>query len=122
MPLDVRFEGEGFVRVSVSSPCAKEDHYAALERAVQLCVNHDCSRILVDLRNLNTGTYSAGGCFSFGKKTAQYSKPFRIAHVLPRDPKSRKDVEFTSTVESNRGKDTREFDTVEQAKNWLLNG
>jgi len=36
------------------------------------------------------------------------------------DLRSRGDVRFTSTVEINRGRSAREFDSIEEARRWLL--
>ena len=120
MTYTVLFEREGFVSVSVSSPCTREDHYAALRQAVSLCQEHDCKRLLVDLHGLNTETFSIIGCFSFGETLAKSLDYLKIAHVLPVDSKARENVQFTSTVAANRGKLTADFEAIEEANCWLL--
>jgi hypothetical protein len=120
MPYSASFQDEGFVQVSVSSPCTKEDHYTVLEQALALCEEHQCSLLLVDLRDLDTAGYSTFACFSFGETLANRSRHLKIAHVLPSDAASKRDVQFTSNVEANRGKTTGDFETVAEAKAWLL--
>jgi len=60
------------------------------------------------------------GCFIFGESVAYTLPTVLIAHVLPTDAKSREDVRFTSTVEANRGRSTGEFETIKEARKWLL--
>lgn len=50
MSYTVSFEEEGYILVTVSSPCTKDDHYAALDKAISLSAQRACSKILVDLR------------------------------------------------------------------------
>jgi len=45
-----------------------------------------------------------------------------IALVLPCIQRSREDVMFTSNVIGNRGPWTREFENIEEARMWLLDG
>ena len=121
MPFTVSFDQEGgIVTVRVSGEATHSDHRAALEGAQRLCRENDCSRMLVDLRELNTRLSSTLSCYSFGESVAQACPGARIAHVLPVDAESRGDVEFVSTVETNRGTLTGEFASVEEARNWLL--
>ena len=110
----------GIVKIQISGESTKEDHYAARDEALRMCQEKRCSKLLVDLRKLNTKRFSVIGCFSFGESVSMKSPDVQIAHVLPKDTKSREDVKFTSTVEANRGKSTGEFETIEEAKNWLL--
>lgn len=120
MPYSVSFQEEGFVLATVASPCSEADHYAAMEGALALCARHDCSRLLVDLHDLNTESLTTIGCFRFGSGLAERAKHIRIAHVLPSEARSKDDVSFTSTVEANRGITTAEFETYEEAKDWLV--
>lgn len=64
MSYAVSYEREGFVLVSVMSPCTREDHYAALDQAISLCEQNDCSRLLVDLSKFSIETFSAIRCFN----------------------------------------------------------
>ena len=120
MAYSVSFAEEGFVLVSVTSFCTKDDHYAALDQAILLSEKHKCSRLLVDLRYLSTESFSTMGFFTFGQNLAQRTKHIKIAHVLPSQQQSKEDVRFTSTVEANRGKTTSEFEAIEEAREWLL--
>ena len=123
MPYEVAFDASDMtVTVQVSGEATHEEHCAARSEAVLLCQEEHCSRLLVDLRGLNTARSSTLGCFDFGRSFPQTSPPIRLAHVLPRDAKSRADVAFTSTVEANRGVSSREFETVDEARKWLLEG
>jgi len=111
---------DGIVTAKVSGKATHDEHYAARDEALRICRENDCINLLVDLRELLTDRSSAMDCFAFGESFAQMSPKARIAHVLPIDAKSREDVKFTSDVCANRGLLTREFETVDQARSWLL--
>jgi len=120
-PYTVSFDEEArIVRVRVIGSATHEDHCAGMDDWVKLCESNKCSKILVDLRELSTDRSSKMDCFSFGEMLAGISQQLYIAHVLPTDAKSAKDVTFTSKVERNRGKTTREFSSIEEAEQWLL--
>jgi hypothetical protein len=121
MPYAVSFDDkDGIVYVTITEPAVKDDHYAARDEAFQLCQNHSCSRLLVDLHNLDARAITTTRCFIFGEALAKSPLHLRIAHVLPIDVESAAKVKFTSTVEANRGKSTGEFKTIEEARRWLL--
>lgn len=123
MPYAVTYnQADAIVNVQVSGAATKADHYAARDEALRLCQAHKCTKILVDLRALDTHAISTMGCFTFGESLARTSPVVWIAHVLPSEARAREDVRFTSTVESNRGKPTGEFETLEEARAWLLRG
>ena len=65
-------------------------------------------------------------CLKFGKKipinipsVIANNVGIKIAHVLPKNSKLKDLVEFTSTVEYNRGGFVQDFDTVKDAINWF---
>jgi hypothetical protein len=125
MAWEVSFQEEvGIVRVVVRGPAKRDEHIAAREAAARLLREKQCGRLLVDLRELETGgVLSTQGCFEFG---ANYSTvdgipiAVRIAHLLPRDTKAAIDVEFTSAVATNRGAAIRNFESPDEARAWLL--
>ena len=120
-PYSVSFDEEaGVVTVRVVGAATHKDHCMAREEALDLCRAKGCSRLLVDLRELSTERSSTMTCFSFGESLARAPQRLRLAHVLPKDLESRRDVKFTSTVEANRGMTSREFDSIEEAGEWLL--
>ncbi|MBN2143481.1 MAG: hypothetical protein JW774_02550 [Candidatus Aureabacteria bacterium] len=120
MPYSVSFDEKmGIIGVAVSSPCEKQDHYDAMNRTLELCREHACSRILVDLRHLNTKQFTVTGCYHFGRTLAEQGVPCKIAHVLPDDGKSKEKVTFTSLVQMNRGVASCVFETMEDAREWL---
>ena len=112
----------GHVTVRVVGSATHEDHCAARDEAVLLCKRNACFRLLVDLGGLSTVRSSTVSCFSFGASLANEPQHYRIAHVLPRDVKSAADVRFTSTVEANRGITSGEFQSIEEAEQWLREG
>jgi hypothetical protein len=59
-------------------------------------------------------------CYSFAESLARSAQKIRLALVLPTDDKSKNDVIFTSTVMANRGASSREFESIDEAKKWLL--
>jgi hypothetical protein len=121
MPYRVSFDEEGrIVHVTFSASAVKDDHYAAFDAALVLCQKHACSRLLVDFSGLCTSSLSTADSFLFGKAVAKAPISLRIAHVMPKHAKASENVSFASIVEANRGKRTGEFETIEQARNWLL--
>ena len=121
MPWSVTFDdADGIAVVRVWGEARPEDHWAAQNEAVRVCGEKRCSRLLVDLRELSTALSSTTDCLDFGQSLARKATSIRLAHVVPRDAKSKADVRFTSTVEANRGAVSREFETVEEARKWLL--
>jgi hypothetical protein len=114
-------EERGIVHVTFSGSAVKDDHLAAFEEAFRQCQEHACSKLLVDLSGLCTSNISTMDSFDIGKAVAiNPTFNLRIAHVLPTHAKARENVHFASTVEANRGRMTGNFDTIEQARNWLL--
>ena len=124
MPYKVSYdEPNNVVLVQVSGKATHEEHLSAQKEAFRLCKENKSSAMLVDLLNLNTEKSSVAGCYDFGEFLAQgdISPATRIAHVLPKDPKSIEDIKFTTTVAANRGQITGLFNTIDEAKQWLLN-
>jgi hypothetical protein len=113
-------EERQIIRVRVIGSATHADHCAALDEAVTLCERNRCSKLLVDLRELSTELSSTMNCFDFGELLARTPQYLHIAHVLPADTSSAEDVSFISNVEANRGKETREFHSIQQAEQWLL--
>ena len=111
---------DGFVIVSISEKDSYEDRCAARDQAMQMCHEKNCSKLLVDLRKLKDERTSIIQSFDFGLSIAQKNSNLRVAHVMPTNAKSREDVKFASTVATNRGVPTEEFDTFEEARKWLL--
>ena len=123
MPYEVSFDKiDRIVEVRVSGLATHDDHCAARDEALRLGQENRCSRLLVDLRELDTTRSSAMDCFTFGETLARSSPGVRLAHVLPKEARSREAVRFTSIVEANRGGLVREFDSFDEAREWLLDG
>jgi hypothetical protein len=117
-------EAGAIVRVAVRGSTPSEEHLSARAAVARLLREHDSRRLLVDLRELETETViTTLGAFQFG---ASYSTEegipsgVRIAHLLPRDPKALRDVDFITAVATNRGAIIRNFDNEEQARAWLM--
>jgi hypothetical protein len=108
--------------VTVSGEATKREHFAARDKALSLCEEHGCAKILVDLHDLASSSLSTMESFYFGEHIANFPQLIRLAHVLPKHPKARQNVVFSSNVQANRGKETGEFTTVEEARNWLVSG
>lgn len=120
-PYSISFEKDmGIVKAIVSGKPSHEDHCTLRDEVIRLCQHNQCSKLLVDLSELNTERSSTVDCFSFGKSLPLLSPGLRIAHVLPIDAKSKEDVRFTSTVEANRGVICREFEDIVEAMKWIL--
>lgn len=108
------------VNVSISGKATNANHLAARDEVLRMCKEGGCLKLLVDLSDLDTEGISTTNCFEFGESFARVMPRIMVASILPKDTKSRQDVRFTSTVASNRGLIAREFDTDEEAKDWLL--
>jgi len=120
MPYSVSFDSErNIVNVCVSGLASKEDHFAARDEALLLCKENNCTKLLVDLHELNTSNISTLGCFKFGERLAETSPTVQIAHILPIDNRAKMDVKFTADVEANRGRPNGVFETIEEARRWL---
>jgi hypothetical protein len=124
MPYEVtEDEAAGIVVVCVRGEATSDEHMNARKEAARLCQTHGYLRLLVDLRDLKTReVLSTAGLYEFGASYEKDGVPAhcRIAHVFPRDKAAREDVGFTTTVALNRGVLIGEFDTVEEARGWLL--
>jgi len=123
MPYEVSFdEQDEIVQLRAFGLVTHEEHDAARRQAAQLCRENKSSKILSDLRELDTEKSSTLNCFDYGEALAQENIPHstRIAIVLPTDPDSTKDIQFVATVAANRGRVPLQFKTVEEAKQWLL--
>jgi len=120
MAYSVSFDEEnGIVCVTFSGSAVKDDHYSAFDEALRLCKEHVCSKLLVDFSGLCASTISTMESFAIGEAVAKNPFNLRIAHVFPKHARARENVHFASAVEVNRGRVTREFETGEQARNWL---
>ncbi|HUI92077.1 MAG TPA: hypothetical protein VLX68_07510 [Chitinivibrionales bacterium] len=121
MPFSISYDpNDGIVCVQISGDATHEAYCGFRDEALRMYREKSCSCLLVDLRNLVTSKSSILTCFDFGQSFAHVLPHLRIAHVLPEDEKSRNDVVFTSTVGANRGLISKEFMTVEEAKQWQM--
>jgi hypothetical protein len=123
MPYEVSFdEQDEIVLLRASGLVTHEEHTAARRQAAQLCRENKSSKILADLRKLDTEKSSTLNCFDYGESLAQenISLSTLIAIVLPTDLGSSEDIEFVATVAANRGRAPLLFKTIEEAKQWLL--
>jgi hypothetical protein len=124
MPYHVAYDDQAaVVRARVYGPALHPDHKAARAEAARLCREHDCKRLLVDLRDLTTAPdVSTMSCFDFasGYQDAGLPAGTRISHVMPADSKAFGVVDLTTTFALNRGVTIRNFRTLPEAEDWLL--
>ncbi|MBN2381445.1 hypothetical protein JXQ70_01050 [bacterium] len=115
-------EKNEIILVRVWGRAPKEDHFIARDEAATLLKGKKYTKLLVDLSDLlSSGIVTTLGCFDFGTNLLTKLPPhIKIAHVLPHDPDSARDVKFLSAVAANRGGITAEFNTLEEAQNWLI--
>jgi hypothetical protein len=113
---------ENIILVRAFGEATHEEHRSAQNDCFWLCKDKKCTKVLVDLSDLDTKRSSSGDFFESGECFAQadIDPSTRFAFVVPKDPQSVEDLKFTVTVAENRGRISALFDTVEQAKNWLL--
>lgn len=123
MPYEVSYnEKNKIVLMQAFGMVTHDEHCAARRQAAQLCRENKCTRIVADLRKLDTEKSSTQDCFDFGKSIVKENVPLstRMAVVLPIDLDSIKDVQFSATVAANRGRPIVQFKTMKEAKKWLL--
>jgi hypothetical protein len=122
MPYEVSFdEQDKIVLLRASGLVTHKEHTAVRQQAAQLCRERKSSKVLSDLREFDTEKSLTQDCFDYGESLAQEIPPsIRIAIVLPIDRDSSEDIEFVSTVATNRGRPPSLFKTIEEAKQWLL--
>lgn len=124
MPYEVAVdEDHKIVTVRLWGIVLSGEHRAARREAARLCVEREFRRLLVDLRDIKPQrTSSTMRCFDFGESLVQGAVPKGtfIAHVMPTDPASFRDVHFTVNVAKNRGGFVEEFTTLAEASQWLL--
>lgn len=113
-------ENDRIVKAVVSGKPTHEDHLAARKEASRLCSEKKCSKLMVDLSNLDTEHSSTMDCFSFGASFADELPHIQVAYILPKEKKSASDVWFTTTVQKNRGINCKEFEDINEARRWLL--
>ncbi|MBN1996962.1 hypothetical protein JW935_05375 [candidate division KSB1 bacterium] len=107
------------ILVKISGDVSSEEHYIIRDKILNLVRKKNCSRVLVDSQELDTGKISTMVAFFFAESVARMYPSIRIAHIIPKDAKSRSDVKFVSDVEANRGLVTGKFETYEEARMWL---
>lgn len=111
------------VLVRIYGPAAPEEHISARKEASALLIKNKYSRLLVDLKDLQTKNIaSLTNCFDFGSSFAKVGIPkhTRIANIIPETEQSKNDVDFVSTVAANRGILIKNFLDSVKAMEWLL--
>ena len=122
MPYVVSVEGtdaNAIVSVRVFGLAAHDDQFSARDEAFRVCKERHCSRLLVDLSELNAAQTNFMDCYDFGKSLAQAPFGLRLAHINPTDIKSREHVMFTALVAANLGMNGKDFEKKDEARTWL---
>ncbi|MBN2210400.1 MAG: hypothetical protein JW709_03310 [Sedimentisphaerales bacterium] len=124
MPYEISADDDNQIVIArVFGRATRDDHHAAREAIARVCAEKQFWRALVNLQDLQTeGVVTTAGAFDFGKEVADdvRLKGVRMAHVLPRNDDSRNDVTFAVTVAANRGGVIGKFNTIKEARKWLL--
>jgi hypothetical protein len=121
MPYIVEYDKKNkIVILQFSGDFNKKEHFSARDEASELCKENKCSKLLVDLSNLKVKNLSVFGCFEFGESVAKLFRCKKIAHVLPPDTKTKEDIDFICTVESNRFGWVEKFENMNKAIEWLI--
>jgi hypothetical protein len=116
-------EKKRIIEVVIYGPASHDHHKQARIEAAVLLQHHGFKCLLVNMRELQTkSVISTRQCFDFGTSYSKDGIPADclIAHVMPTDAIAFRDVEFVSTVASNRGSVIQQFKTPEQAYKWLV--
>jgi len=109
----------GIVVARVYGKALHSDHMAAREESKCMCKDRECSKLLVDLRDLSTERSSTLDLFSFGRTMAKDLSGLRIAFVVPKDYKSKDDLRFTLNMGENPNYIIAEFASYDVAIDWL---
>ncbi len=123
MPCEIKvYDKEGIVQMRLEGIVGKEEVRQARTNAGQALRQGGYRRLLVDLSDFVVAGSSTLGSFDFATGFQESGIPAsaRIAHVLPKDPNERSNVQFITTVAFNRGFQVREFETLEEARKWVL--
>ena len=113
-------ETDEIVNVRVFGSAAHDDHLSARDDAFRVCQERHCSRLLVYLSELNTAQSNLMDCYDFGKSLVRAPQGLRVAHINPRDIKSREHVMFTALVAANLGVNGKHFEKRDEARAWLI--
>ncbi len=124
MPYEVAVdEVNKIILVRVWGYATNNDHLNARSEAAKLCDKHQCKNLLIDLKDLKTGKgVTLISSFRFGETLIKGVLPLdtRIAHVMPIDPDAHRAVLYAMTVAQKQGGAVKDFDTPEEARQWLL--
>jgi len=124
MPYEVTAdEANKIILVRVWGFATNNDHLNARSEAAKLCGKHQCNNLLIDLKDLKTGKgVTLMSSFRFGETLIKGALPFdtRIAHVMPNDPDAHRAALYATTVAQKQGGAVKDFDTPEEARQWLL--
>lgn len=126
MPRSVSYDAEaGLVLIRIEGRVDMSVIRAALPQVLRVAAEHDCFRVLSDLReaDLMISTVElydlpqtiADAMSKAGVKVQKYRRAIVIARNL-------EDFAFFETVARNRGHVLRTFHDVDAAKNWLIKG
>ena len=122
MPYTVSYdENKDIVKILFTAIDTKDEHFYALHDAYQICSKNSCKKLLIDLSNAQEKkmTKSIVESFNFAELAAEKLKGFKVAHVIPDNPTYLAEIKFVLTVEHNRGIQSKEFYSVENALKWL---
>ena len=123
MPYEVSYdEKDEIILLRASGKVTQQEHYDAHHKAFRLSGENKSSMMLVNLQDIDTSKTSTQDCFDFGQFLAEadIDPSTHIAVLMPKDLDSGNDVQFVTTVATNRGRNIRRFETSEEAKKWLL--
>lgn len=96
------------------------EYSSACDKALQMCVEKNCSEVLFDMNELKSSTITLNDFFLFGKTLPHGSTGIFFNFVLPLDAKLRSEVKYICTVAKNRGALVNAFDNACEVMEWLV--
>jgi len=124
MPYEVTVdETNEIILVRVWGFATNNDHLNARSEAAKMCDERQFKNLLIDLRDLKTGKgVTLMSSFRFGETLIKGALPAdtRIAHVMPSDEDAHRAALYATTVAQKQGGAVKDFDTLEEARQWLL--
>ena len=112
---NVTYDGtKKVIRVEVLGAETIQDWETSKTQVLQLSVENDCHRVLVDARK----QLNAPNTFELFQFVEAWPTSIRVAKVV--GEKSRADQHFAETVAINRGIPMKDFDDECEAMEWLI--
>jgi hypothetical protein len=111
---------DDIVVVKVFEEISINEYSPACDKALQMCMEKNCSEIVFDMNELKSSCFTITDFFLFGKTIPHGSLGIFCNFVLPSDAKLRSEVKYICTVAKNHGALVNTFNNFNEAMGWLV--